>query len=83
MYLAEIIFFRVNRSLTSHQQRDQTETGPRFKVLSERPEERGIDLAIRGLVAHYPLHYRRTCFLSKQKLFTVIIIGTTIVHFET
>ena len=26
------------------------ETGPRFKVSSERPEERGIGLAIPGLV---------------------------------
>ena len=40
----------VNSSLTSHQQRGHTETGPRFKVSSERPEKRGIDLAIPGLV---------------------------------
>ena len=40
----------VNSGLTSHQQRGHTETGPRFKVSSERPEKRGIDLAIPGLV---------------------------------
>ena len=27
-----------------------TETGPRFKVSSERPDKRGIDLVIPGLV---------------------------------
>ena len=44
-------------SPTSHQQRHNvpqqrghTETGPRFKVSSERPEKRGIDLATPGLV---------------------------------
>ena len=36
----------MNSGLTSHQQRGHTETGPRFKVSSERPEKRGIDLAI-------------------------------------
>ena len=40
----------MNSGLTSHQQRGHTETGPRFKVSSERPEKRGIDLAIPGLV---------------------------------
>ena len=35
----------MNSGLTSHQQRGHTETGPRFKVSSERPEKRGIDLA--------------------------------------
>ena len=34
--------------LTSHQQRGHMETGPRFKVPSERPENRGIDLTIPG-----------------------------------
>ena len=27
-----------------------TETGPRFKVSSERPDKRGIDIAIAGLI---------------------------------
>ena len=40
----------VNSGLTPHQQRGHTETGPRFKVSSERPEKRGIDLATPGLV---------------------------------
>ena len=40
----------MNSGLTSHQQRGHTETGPRFKVSSERPEKRGIDLATPGLV---------------------------------
>ena len=40
----------VNSGLTSHQQRGHTETGPRFKVSSERPEKRGIDLVTPGLV---------------------------------
>ena len=38
----------MNSGLTSHQQRGHTETGPRFKVSSERPEKRGIDLATPG-----------------------------------
>ena len=32
----------MNSGLTSHQQRGHTETGPWFKVSSERPEKRGI-----------------------------------------
>ena len=40
----------VNSGLTFHQQRGHTEMGPRFKVSPERPEKRGIDLAIPGLV---------------------------------
>ena len=32
------------------------ETGPRFKVSSERPEKRGIDLAIPGLVVKRVYH---------------------------
>ena len=40
----------MNSGLTSHQQRGHTEKGPQFKVSSERPEKRGIDLAIAGLV---------------------------------
>ena len=34
----------MNSGLTSHQQRGHTETGPRFKVSSERPEKRGVKL---------------------------------------
>ena len=47
----------VNSGLTSHQQRGHTETGPRFKVSSERPKKRGIDLAIPGLVVQRVIHY--------------------------
>ena len=53
----------MNSGLTSHQQRGHTETGPRFKVSSERPEKRGIDLAIpvlHGSLACNPLHHRRS-----------------------
>ena len=34
-----------------------TETGPRFKVSSERPKKWGIDLAIPGLVVLGVIHY--------------------------
>ena len=47
----------MNSGLTSHQQRGHTETGPRFKVSSERPEKRGIDLATPGLVVQRVVHY--------------------------
>ena len=47
----------MNPGLTSHQQRGHTETGPRFKVSSERPEKRGIDLATPGLVVQRVIHY--------------------------
>ena len=47
----------MNLGLTSHQQRGHTETGPRFKVSSERPEKRGIDLATPGLVVQRVIHY--------------------------
>ena len=47
----------VNSGLTSHQQQGHTETGPRFKVSSERPEKREIDLAIPGLVVWRVIHY--------------------------
>ena len=40
----------MNLGLTFHQQRGHTETGPLFKVSSERTEKRGIDLVIPGLV---------------------------------
>ena len=32
------------------------ETGPRFKVSSERPEKRGIDRAIPGLIVQFVIH---------------------------
>ena len=47
----------MNSGLTSHQQRGHTETGPRFKVSSERPEKRGIDLVTPGLVVQRVIHY--------------------------
>ena len=47
----------MNSGLTSHQQRGHTETGPRFKVSSERPEKRGVDLATPGLVVQRVIHY--------------------------
>ena len=47
----------MNSGLRSHQQRDHTQTGPRFKVSSERPNKRGIDLAIPGLVVWRVIHY--------------------------
>ena len=40
----------MNSGLTCHQQRGNTEAGPRFRVSSERPVEWGIDLATPGLV---------------------------------
>ena len=47
----------MNSGLTSHEQRGHTETGPRFKVSSERLEKRGIDLAIPGLVVWRAILY--------------------------
>ena len=46
----------MNLDLTSHQQ-GHKETGPRFKASSERPEKRGIDVAIPGLVGWRVIHY--------------------------
>ena len=40
----------MNSDLTSRQQRGHMETGPWFKVSSERQDKRGIDFAIPGLV---------------------------------
>ena len=45
----------MNSGLTSHQQRGHTETGPRFKVSSERPKRR-IDHAIPGLIVQLVIH---------------------------
>ncbi|MEW8545348.1 MAG: hypothetical protein AB2693_17640 [Candidatus Thiodiazotropha sp.] len=47
----------MNSGLTSHQQRGHTETGLCFKVSSERPEERGIEVAMPGLVVRSVIHY--------------------------
>ena len=46
----------MNSGLTSHQQRSHMETGPQFKVSSERPEKRGIDHAIPGLIVQLVIH---------------------------
>ena len=46
----------MNSDLTSHQRRGHTETGPRFKVSSERPEKRGIDHTIPGLIVQLVIH---------------------------
>ena len=46
----------MNSGLTSHQQRGHTETRPRFKVSSERPEKRRIDHAIPGLIVQLVTH---------------------------
>ena len=40
----------MNSSLMFHQQLSHMETGPRFKVSSERLEKRVVDLVIPGLV---------------------------------
>ena len=46
----------MNSGLTSYQQRGHTETGPRFKVSSERQEKREINLAIPGLIVYRLCH---------------------------
>ena len=58
----------MNSGLTSHQQRGHTETGPRFKVSSERPDERGIDLAIPGLVVKRVIHYTTAAPAELRKI---------------
>ena len=50
MVVSLLVSELVNSVLRSHQQRGHTETGPWFKVSSERAEKQGIDLAIPGLV---------------------------------
>ena len=57
----------MNSGLTSHQQRGHTETGPRFKVSSERPEKRGIDLATPGLVVQRVIHYTTAAPIYNKK----------------
>ena len=42
----------MNSDLTSYQQPGHTEMGPQFKVPSERPDKRGIDIAIPGSVVY-------------------------------
>ena len=54
----------MNSGLTSHQQRGVTEMGPRFKVSSERPVKREIDLAIPGLVILRVIHYTTTAHIE-------------------
>ena len=46
-------------------QRGHPETGPRFTVSSERPEKRGIDLAIPGLVVWRVIHYTTAALETK------------------
>ena len=47
----------MNSGLTSNQQRGHTVTGPRFKISSEKPEKRGIDHAIPGLIVQLVIHF--------------------------
>ena len=47
----------MNLDLMSHQQLCHMELGHRFKVPSERPEKRGIDLAPTGLVVQCVIHF--------------------------
>ena len=63
----------MNSGLTSHQQRGHTETGPRFKVSSERPEKRGIDLATPGLVVQRVIHY--TTAAQQHDLYVNNLVG--------
>ena len=46
----------MNPGLASHQQRGHRETGPRFKVSSERPKKREIDHTIPGLIVQLVIH---------------------------
>ena len=55
----------MNSGLTSHQQRGHTETGPRFKVSSERPEKRVIDLATPGLVGSIGMNGKSQSIVSQ------------------
>ena len=43
------------------------ETGPWFKVSSERPEKRGIDLATPGLVVWSVIHYATAAPLCNEE----------------
>ena len=52
----------------SHQQEGHTETGPWFKVLSERHEKQGINLAIPGMVNQSVVHFTITTPQMKKKL---------------
>ena len=57
----------MNSGLRSHQQCGHTEIGPRFKVLSERREKQGIDLAILGLVVKRVIHYTSAAPILRDK----------------
>ena len=57
----------------SHQQLGLTKTGPWFKVSSERPERRGINLAIPGLVVQ----------CSSKILFLLFSKFTIYIYIET
>ena len=46
----------MNSGLMSHQKQGHTETGPWFKVSSERPEKRELILGIPGLVVQRVIH---------------------------
>ena len=66
----------MSSGLTSHHQLGCTETGPWFNVLSERPEKRGIDLTIPGLIVQRVIHYttaspRKVSKQSSIRLVTV------------
>ena len=52
----------------SHQQEGHTETGPWFKVLSERHEKQGINFAIPGMVNQSVVHFTITTPKMKKKL---------------
>ena len=66
-------FERVISGLTAHQQQCHTDLGPRFKVSSEKPEERGIDLVITGLVVQRVIHYTTTAAHRHSKSLSVIL----------
>ena len=75
--------------LTSHEQRGHMETGPRFKLSSQRLEKQGVDLAIPGLVVYHVIHYTTTTKLGKKRglveqgAFTPIKIGFSILHADS
>ena len=68
----------MNSGLTSHQQRGHTETGPRFKVSSERPEKWGIDLATPGLVVQSVIHYTTAAPVTKRQN-DYVVVGAVII----
>ena len=66
-YLGLILSEFVNElGFNVQQQQGHIERGPRFKVISERPEKRGIDLTTAGLVVQRVFRYTTAapgCFL--------------------